>query len=351
MLTEEVKAVNLDERKKVILNALIDDYIETAEPVGSRTIARKYEVGVSSATIRNEMADLEELGYLEQPHTSAGRIPSDKGYRYYVNELVRIDYPSKDEVDTIKKLLEMATINEMDKIIKRTTKLLSQITRYTSAMLAPSVITSAVKSIQLIHITDMDILAVIVTDTGIIENVLIKLPRTITDNNLLRINNVLNEKLKGLTVEDINLSVISSIQNEISGYYEILNAIIPALHDSLKSKNNDIHFEGATNIFNYPEYNDLEKAKEFLSLIDKKEILTDLISRDDEKLSVLIGKENGIEEVKDCSIVKVSYKVGNKTLGNMGVIGPKRMNYSKVIGIMKCIADTLNSVLDEHFSE
>lgn len=351
MLTKEVRAVNLDDRKKIILNAIIDDYIETAEPVGSRTIAKKYEVGVSSATIRNEMSDLEELGYLEQPHTSAGRVPSDKGYRYYVNELVKVNYPSEDEIQAIKKFLEITTINEMDKIIKRTTKLLSQVTKYTSAMISPSVSKSSVKSIQLMQITSMDIIAVIVTETGIIKNVLIKLPRAITVSTLISINNMLNDKLIGLTIEDIDLSVISSIQNEMSGYYEILNAIIPALHESLKPESCDVHFEGATNIFNYPEYNDLDKAKTFLSMMEKKEILTDILAEDSNKLSVSIGSENSFEEVKECSIVKVSYGIGDKTIGKIGVIGPRRMNYSKVIGVMKGLADTLNSMLRDHFEE
>jgi heat-inducible transcriptional repressor len=162
---------------------------------------------------------------------------------------------------------------------------------------------------------------------------------------------MLNEKLVGLTIEDIDLSVISSIQNEMSGYYEILNAIIPALHESLKSESCDIHFEGATNIFNYPEYNDLDKAKTFLSMMEKKEILTDILTEDSDKLSVSIGSENSFEEAKECSIVKVSYGIGDKTVGKIGVIGPRRMNYSKVIGVMKCLADTLNSMLSEHFQE
>lgn len=343
--------MDLGERKKKILNAIINDYIETAEPVGSRTIAKKYEVGVSSATIRNEMADLEELGFLEQPHTSAGRIPSDKGYRFYVNQLMKINNPCIEDDEMIKRFLEIATINEMDKIIKRTTRLLSQVTKYTSAMLSPSVSKSSLKSIQLIQVTYTDILAVIVTDTAIIKNVLIKLPRAIEDSTLLKINNMLNEKLRGLTVEDIDLSVISSIQNEISGYYEILNSIIPALHESLNSNNCEIYLEGTNNIFNYPEYNDLDKAKTFLSLMEQKEILTDIFNGKDESLSVSIGSENEIEEVRDLSVVRVSYNIGDKTVGKIGVIGPKRMNYSNVMGILRGLSDTLNEIFNRRIEE
>jgi heat-inducible transcriptional repressor len=343
-----VEAVELDGRKRLILNAIIKDYIQNAEPVGSRTLAKKYEMGLSSATIRNEMADLEDLGYLEQPHTSAGRIPSDKGYRLYVDKLMKINSPSKEEIITINSFMQLATINEIEKIMKRTTKLLSQITKYTSAMLTPQLSKSTVKSIQLIQVTQNDVLAVIVTDTGMIKNVLIKLPRVINDSNLIKINNMLNDKLKGLTCEDIDLSVITSIQNEIGGYYEILNAIIPILHESLNTLETDVYLEGATNILNYPEYNDLDKAKSLLVLMDKREILGDIFSEGQGKLSISIGSENEFDEMKDCSIVKASYSIGDNSIGKIGIIGPRRMNYSKVIGILNCLVDVLNDVLKSH---
>jgi heat-inducible transcriptional repressor len=297
------------------------------------------------------MADLEELGYLEQPHTSAGRIPSDKGYRLYVDRLMEINNPTREEIEVIKSILELTTMNEIEKIMKRTTKLLSQITRYTTAMLTPSVSKSTVKSIQLIQVTMNDVLAVIVTDTAMIKNVLIKLPRTITSSNLIKINNMLNDKLRGLTCEEIDLSVISSIQNEISGYYEILNAIIPVLHESLNSMEGDVYLEGATNIFNYPEYNDLDKARTFLSLMDQREVLGDIISEGEGKLAISIGNENEFQEMKDCSIIKATYSLGDRSIGKIGIIGPKRMNYSRVVGLLNCIVEILNEVLNNHLKE
>ncbi|MCX7903774.1 MAG: heat-inducible transcriptional repressor HrcA [Caloramator sp.] len=341
--------MDLGERKRYILKAIVDDYIETAEPVGSRTIAKKYEMGISSATIRNEMADLEELGYLEQPHTSAGRVPSDKGYRYYVDKLINIKDPTPEEASEIKSILQFATICEIDNIIKRTTKLLSEVTRYTAAVLSPSVKKSALKSIQLVQVNDYDVLAIVVTDTAVIKHVLIKLPRRIDYDTLLKINNMLNEKLRNLTVEQIDLSVINQILMELRGYYEILNAIIPVLYDSLKSVDCDIYLEGTTNIFKYPEYNDINKAKNFLSLLERKETLIDIFSDDGENLKVSIGRENNNDEVRDCSIVRASYMVGNKVVGTIGVIGPTRMDYSKVIGILKFIADNLNDILRNSF--
>lgn len=340
--------MELDERKRIILNAIIKDYIQNAEPVGSRTLVKKYEMGLSSATVRNEMADLEDMGYLEQPHTSSGRIPSDKGYRLYVDKLMKVNAPSREEIITIKSFMQLATISEIEKIMKRTAKLLSQITKYTSAMITPQLSKSTVKSIQLIEVTQNDVLAVIVTDTGIIKNVLVKLPRIINDSSLIKINNMLNEKLKGLTCEEIDLSVITSIQNEMGGYYEILNAIIPVLHESLNSIDTDVYLEGTTNILNYPEYNDLDKAKNLLMLMDQREVLGDIFSEGEGKLSVTIGSENELKEMKDCSIIKASYSIGDNSNGKIGIIGPRRMNYSRVIGIINCLVDVLNDILKSH---
>jgi heat-inducible transcriptional repressor len=341
--------MELGDRKKSILKAIISDYIQTGEPIGSRTISKKCDIGLSSATIRNEMSDLEELGFLEQPHTSAGRIPSDRGYRYYVDQLMEISYPSDQETRVIKNILELATLNEIDKIIQRTTKLLSEITKYTTAVVSPSVSRGALKSIQLIRVTPTEIVAIILTDVGIIKHVLVKLPGQITSDKLLKINNMLNEKLRGLTVEEIDLSVIFSIQSEIGEYNEILNAIIPALYESLKPNSSEIYLEGATNIFQYPEYNDIDKAKSFLSLMEHKDVLMDLMYSGDSSLSVSIGNENNVDEAKECSIITTSYSIGDKDAGRIGIIGPKRMDYAKVIGTLNRLSDTLNSILKDMY--
>lgn len=337
--------MDLGDRKKKILQAIINDYIQSAEPVGSRTIAKKYDMGLSSATIRNEMADLEELGFLEQPHTSAGRIPSDKGYRLYVDELMEIDRPSEDEIAFIKEILQLTTINEINKIMFRTAKLLSQITKLTSAVLSPSVNKSTVKSIQLIQVTPNDIVAVVLTDTGIFKNVVIKTPRPILRDTLQKISNMLNEKLAGLTVEEIDLSIISSIQSQMRGYTEIFNAVLPVLYESLKGIDCEVYLDGATNIFNYPEYTDNNKARDFISVVENRDIILDIFSDQDKNLSVSIGKENEFKEIKDYSIIKSSYKIGDKTVGTIGVIGPRRMNYARVMGTLNYLTQTLNSIL------
>lgn len=343
--------MDLGSRKRKILSAIIDDYIESAEPVGSRTIAKKYEIGLSSATIRNEMADLEELGYLEQPHTSAGRIPSDKGYRLYVDELMKINNPTQEEVCYIKEILQLTTINEINKIMLRTAKLISQITKLTSAVLSPSVNKSAVKSIQLIQVTPNDIVAIVLTDTGIFKNVVIKTPRPILRDTLTKIGNMLNEKLAGLTIEEIDLSVISSIQAQMRGYTEIFYAVIPVLYESLKEVDCEVYLDGATNIFNYPEYSDNNKARDFLSIVENRDILFDIFSEHDKNISVSIGQENEFKEIKDYSIVKSAYKIGDRTVGSIGVIGPKRMNYSHVMGTLNYLTQALNDILKNSLDE
>lgn len=337
--------MDLGDRKKIILKALINDYIHTAEPVGSRTISKKPEITFSSATIRNEMADLEDLGYLEQPHTSAGRVPSDKAYRLYVDELMNEDVLKDEDINYIKNILQLRTLGELEKVIKRTTSLLSQITQYTSAIISPSVQHSTLKSLQLIEATPTDILAVVVTDTGLIKHVMIKVPRKISSEAMNKINRMLNDKLRNRTIEDINLSIISTIQHEMNGYDEIFNAIIPVLYESLKAEDTDVYLEGATNIFQYPEYSDMTNAKKFLSLIEQKDVMFDLLSSDTGNISISIGGENKNDDVKNYSIVKTTYKLGDKALGSIGVIGPTRMDYPKVIAALKCCTETLNTIL------
>lgn len=343
--------MEIGDRKKAILNAIVRDYIQTGEPVGSRTISKKYEVGFSSATIRNEMADLEELGLILQPHTSSGRIPSDKGYRYYVDRLMEIGSPTREEINLIRNYMHLSTISEVDKLIKRTAKLISDVTHYTAAIMTPSVNTSVIVSLKLIPVNESEIVAVVVTDMAQIRNIMIKLPRPISPDMLLKISNMLNSKLCGLTIKDINLSVISSIQEELKGYHEILNSIIPLLYDSLKTDKQKMYLSGASNIFSHAEYNDVEKAKEFLSLVEDRDMLQKVFTKVGSPLEISIGDENDIDEVKNYSIVKATYNINQKPVGSIGIIGPTRMNYSRVMGVLKCFTDILNDVLKTTYED
>lgn len=341
----------IDERKIKILQAIINDYIMTGEPVGSRTIAKRYDLGVGSATIRNEMADLEEMGYLEQPHTSAGRIPSNKGYRLYVDKLMEAEMLTREEELKIKEYIINSAMYEVDKIVKQACSLLSELTNLTTVMQSPSVKSSYIKSIQLLAIDSYNLISVIVTDSGIIKNHRIKLKNMPMPETVQRINEVLNLRLRNLTIEEINLEVINNLKTELNGFEELFNGILPALYETLKESNNtEVFVEGATNIFNYPEYNNIEKAKEMLSLINDKENLIDLIEPGNE-ITIKIGEENYFPEAKDCSIISAEYSLDGRPIGKIGLIGPKRINYSKVIAIMNQVMKELNKSLTNQIIE
>lgn len=337
--------MEMDERKIRILEAIINDYIKTAEPVGSRTIAKKYNLGISSATIRNEMADLEDMGYLEQLHSSSGRKPSDKGYRLYVDKLMLIQELSPQEELLIKSHVLDAALYEADKMIKQATLLLSELTKLTCIVKTPSVGKSYIKSMQLVSLDNYNMLLLIVTDSGIIKNNIIKVSKEINADKLLKFNNILNGRLRGLSIEEINLEVINNLKNDFAGYEDIFNSIIPALYESLNiSDNSDIYMEGTTNIFNYPEYNDITKAKDFLSMLEDKVKVSGLLSSNS-KISVKIGEENPVEDAKECSVISAIYSLGDRPLGSIGVIGPTRIPYSKIITIMAKIVKEINDGL------
>ena len=341
----------IDERKIKILQAIINDYIMTGEPVGSRTIAKRYDLGVGSATIRNEMADLEEMGYLEQPHTSAGRIPSNKGYRLYVDKLMEDSMLTIDEELKIKEYIINSAMYEIDKIVKQACSLLSELTNLTTVVQAPSVRSSNIRSIQLLPIDNHNLISVIVADSGVIKNHRIRINNMPKPETIQMINKVLNLRLKNLTIEDINLEVINNLKRELAGFDEVFNGILPALYETLKESNNtEIFVEGATNIFNYPEYNDIEKAKEILSLINNKDSILGLIEPGSD-ITIRIGEENFYEAAKDCSIISAEYCLDGKPIGKIGLIGPKRINYSKVVAIMDKVMKELNESLRNQIIE
>ncbi|MFL0195807.1 heat-inducible transcriptional repressor HrcA [Clostridium sp. WILCCON 0269] len=344
--------MEIDERKIRILQAIVNDYINTAEPVGSRTIAKKYNLGVSSATIRNEMSDLEEMGYLEQLHSSSGRIPSNKGYRLYVDELMPIPNLSPEELYIIKSQIIDAALFEVDKIIKQAINLLSQLTRLTSIVKAPSIRKGYIKHVQLINIeSNKSILLVIIIDSGIIKNNLIKVGKAISDEVLAKLSNILNARLKNLSAEQINLKVINELRIDLNGYEDIFNHIISALYDSLNSvDNSQIYMQGATNIFNYPEYKDIEKARGFLSMLDNKDKVSGLLNSES-SISVKIGEENYIEGAENCSVVSAVYSLNKRPIGEIGVIGPTRIPYSKVISILENVVREMNYILSHTYSE
>lgn len=339
--------MSIDDRKIRILQAIINDYIRTGDPVGSRTIAKNYSLGIGSATIRNEMADLEDMGYLEQPHASAGRIPSSKGYRLYVDRLMDNQRLTVEEDLKIKQYIIDSAMLEVDKIVKQTSSLLSELTKLTCVIETPSVKKSFIKSIQLIKVDEHNLVSVFLTDTGLIKNHIMKLNGRVPEmETLIRINQVINNRLVNLSIEEINLEVINNLKKDLGEYEEIFNAILPILYETLNAADSsEVFMEGTTNIFNYPEYNDIDKAKQMLSLFDDKESLMDLFNPQDD-ITISIGDENYKPQAKECSIISAEYSFRDRPIGKIGLIGPRRINYSKVIAIMSEVIKELNNILN-----
>lgn len=336
--------MDMDERKIRILQAIINDYITYGEPVGSRTISKKYDLGISSATIRNEMADLEEMGFLEQLHSSSGRRPSDKGYRLYVDRLMNPPALTEEEFEFIKNDLKEMALNEVDSIVKNAIEVLSNLTRLTSVVKLASVKKSRIKYIKLLAIDKYIILSTIITDNGNIKNNTIRVTNLVDDNKLFKVNLALERLLVGISIEEINLDFLVNLKNELVGYEEIFDSIIPVLHETLVVEDSgEIYTRGATNIFNYPEYNNIDKAKAFLGLINNEENLNKILNTDEEKPVVItIGHENYIEGAQDCSIITARYSYGGNILGTIGVIGPTRMQYNKVVAVLNTVVQEIN---------
>ena len=346
-----VETLNLDERKRRILRAIIDDYINFAEPVGSRTIARKHELGLSSATIRNEMSDLEELGFLFFFHTSAGRIPSDKGYRLYVDELMKLESLTEDEIISIKKAMEVK-INELSQLLKQASAIMSRITRYTSMAVTPGINEIKLKAVQLVPIDTVRALVIVVTGAGTVKNSMIQLPKIVPADYIITVSNILNEKLSGLNVEEINSSVVSEIERIIDN--DILEAVFTGIDDCIKQiEDSEVYLDGTTNIFNFPEFSDVIKAKEFLSILDGKEILCKLLVRphDCRGITIKIGTENDVEEIRDYSLITATYSMNERVLGSIGIIGPTRMEYSKVVSSLNYMRKRINEDILRIFGE
>lgn len=338
----------MDERKKRILQAIIDDYIDTAEPIGSRTIARKYELGLSSATIRNEMADLEDMGYLAQPHTSAGRVPSDKGYRLYVDELMRVRDLQKEESERMRTEME-TQINELNQLLKQASAVLSRYTRYTSMAVTPQLKASTIKSIQVVPIETGKAMVIVVTNAGIIRNTLVKIADIIQPDMLVVISNELNDKLAGLTVEQVCSGKTIELENHTGMPLDVLMPVINGVADCVaKIDSPEVYVEGTTNIFNYPEFRDVSKAREFMNVLDEKSSLFKIMTSRTEpgEITVRIGSENDMSVIRDCTLITANYNLPDNFKGSIGIIGPTRMEYPRVISLLKYVKKLMSGEIN-----
>ncbi len=341
--------MELSERKIKILQAIIRTYLETGEPVGSRTISKDSDLNLSSATIRNEMADLEEMGYIMQPHTSAGRIPSDKGYRWYVDSLMT---DKTNEIIDIKQDLEDKA-GKIDILLQYIAKLLAKDTNYTSMVTKPRYTHKKIKFVQLTDVDEHQILAVIVIEGNIIKNKLINVVENIDKEAILKMNIILNTFLQGLDITEINMQVIANMKAQAGNYATILSDVLDAIAEVIAEADNiEIYTSGATNILKYPELSDSEKASEILYTFEEKKQLTQLIGdriseEENRGIQVYIGDETPVESMKDCAVVTATYEIEEGVYGKVGIVGPKRMDYEKVVATLQNLMTQLDDIFKE----
>lgn len=335
----------LSERQKLILSAIVDDYIRSAEPVGSRTISKRGDVGFSPATIRNDMSDLEELGYLEQPHTSAGRIPSQKGYRYYVDHLIKRGHLPAAELDMMK-LFFAEKLQEMEQMIQHVAVVLSGMTNYTSIVLGPELLTTTLKHLQIVPLNESSAVAIIVTNTGHVENKIISIPEGMPVHEIERIVNMLNSRLAGVPLFHFKSRLYNEISTEMGRYVSKYEELIRMIESVLQSDEDDrIFVSGSTNMLTQPEFKDVDKVKGILDLFDESHTLVRMFSDASPGIQVKIGAENSLEAINNCSLITASYSIDGQLLGTIGLLGPTRMEYGKVISLLDHLSKDMAVVL------
>ena len=337
----------LDDRKVTILKAIIKTYLETGEPVGSRTISKYSELKLSSATIRNEMSDLEEMGYIIQPHTSAGRIPSDKGYRFYVDQIMQ----EKDNEVTELKDMMVQKVDKLELVLKKMAQVLAANTKYAAMISGPSYHKTKLKFIQLSKVEEHKLLVVVVVEGNIVKNTMIDIEEELGEQELLNLNILLNSSLNGLTIEEINLDIISRLKGDAGIHSQVVELVLNEVAEAIKAGGEDlqIYTSGATNIFRYPELSEGDKASKLIGTLEHKEVLQEFVSEingessDDTGIQVYIGDETPVQSMKDCSVVTANYDLGGGLRGTVGIIGPKRMDYEKVLGTLRNLMSQLDA--------
>ena len=342
--------MELDERKVKILDAVIRNYLATGEPVGSRTISKYTDLNLSSATIRNEMADLEELGYIVQPHTSAGRIPSDKGYRFYVDNLMKV----KSEEVVRQNEMMVQKVDKLEQVLKQVVKLLATNTNYASLITAPQSQKNKLKFIQLTRVNEEQILAVMMLEGNIIKNKILTVDEIVEEEEVVKLNLLLNTYLQGLSLQEINMELLQTMKRQAQGHRKIIGDLIDTIVE--EEDDTEIYTSGTTNLLKYPELADREKAGQLLYTLEEKQGLNELITageNDENKhgIQVYIGSESPVQSMKDCSIVTATYELGDGVKGTIGIIGPKRMDYKKVVNNLETVMTQLDTIFKKDKKE
>lgn len=343
--------MELDERKLKILQAIIRTYLETGEPVGSRTISKYSDLNLSSATIRNEMSDLEEMGYILQPHTSAGRIPSDKGYRLYVDTMLEA---KEGEVNSLREELEEKA-EKIDDVLQQVAKFLATNTNYATIVSGPRYQTKRVKFIQITSVDGEHLLAVIVLDNNAVKNQMIRIEEPIQDEMIVKLNFILNTTLNGLDVLEMNLAVIQRIKEQMGEHTQVIDSVLEVIGKTLVDQDDlEVYTSGATNILRYPELSDQSKAADLLNAFEEKKVMHQWLGlpekgkdNDTHDIQVYIGDETQVESMKDCSMVTATYQIQEGVYGKIGIVGPKRMDYDKVVGTLNSLMGQLDDIFKE----
>ncbi|MDO4552045.1 MAG: heat-inducible transcriptional repressor HrcA [Bacillota bacterium] len=336
--------MDLNERKLRILQAIISDFIHSAEPVGSRTLSRKYDMGISPATIRNEMSDLEEMGFLTHPHTSAGRVPSDKAYRLYVNNLMQHYELPEAEKQVIKEKLS-ANIQELDKTIEHAAHLLSELTSLTSFAITPRKDEDRLKYINILPVDENTVVLMIVAESGKVSNTALRMRDPYRADRLELLSKVLTYNYKGKTISDaLTLDVIKDVKADIEAMSLLREAIMPNFLSTLEHMLDvELYMDGLSNIFSIPEYNDIERARLFLEMVNHRDRITDVLLNRDSGVMITIGDEHTDEVMRDCSLITATYRINGKLMGKLGVIGPTRMKYDKVTSIIEYMTENISN--------
>jgi heat-inducible transcriptional repressor len=340
----------LTDRQLLILQTIIDDFIRSGQPVGSRTLSKKEEITFSSATIRNEMADLEELGYIEKTHVSSGRVPSEKGYRYYVDHLLSPQRLTQDDIEKIKSIFA-ERIYELEKIVQKSAQILSDLTNYTSIVLGPAVKENKLKQIQIIPLNKETAVAIIVTDTGHVENRVITIPSSINPSDLEKMVNILNERLIGVPIVDLKDKIYKEIANVLRAHIRNYDSMLKTISDTLDLQPAEkMFFGGKTNMLSQPEFNDIEKVRSIMTMIEQEKDFYNLLRKHNKQgIQVTIGKENQLRGMENCSLITATYSAGTEQLGTIAILGPTRMEYSRVITILNRVASDLSTVLTQWY--
>jgi len=341
--------MTLDERKKLILESIIKDYVETAEPVGSRAMVKKHGMKISAATVRNEMSDLEDMGYLEQPHTSAGRIPSQKGFRYYVDCMMEQENLDEKETEVLLHLLD-DSFQEVNDLVQKIGHFLAQITNYTSFVIVPSVRLSKFKYLQLIPIEPGKALVLLVTDLGVVMHRNIEVPQSITASDLELIGRMFNQVLAGKKITEIQRSDLQQLRDELKQRRKVIDRALEAIESLLDNSNEErVIISGALNIMNEPEFKDVDKLRKILAFLEEETRLMDMLPESlGGEVDIRIGQENQSEDFKELSFVFAGYETQGEQ-GKMGLMGPVRMEYWKAVGSLDSVRDIIEEIIKKRF--